>query len=184
MSIAALHRWQGAIQPRSKWRRRARAAMARVVETYLNTHSDLDAKMLTYLVDCAYPFGPRSHTPYKAWLEERTMLREHMAAEDGPTAPSDEELAVLAVARDLVEEGRPDVAQALVDEQAPNRHNKNCPTCKALSGEPCWDFDAPIALGQAIPYAVVPHHARLDIRDPIPGETDFSPLTLTPASEG
>lgn len=159
--------------------------MSRVVESYLNTHTNLDPAELTKLVESEYPFGARVYHPYKAWLEERSLLRLHMAAQvDAKPAPNGDELAAIAVARDLVEMGRSHEAQALLDEQAPNRHNKACPTCKALVDEPCWDFDAPLALGQAIPYAVVPHHTRLDIRDPAPDEADFSPLTLTPASEG
>lgn len=175
MTADRLHRWMQMVQPRGNWRRRARVVMARIIEDYLNTHADVDIVELTTLVDEAYPFGPRSHAPYKAWLEERRLLREHMLEPERP-GPDAEERAVLEVAADLVEEGRTAAAAALVEEQAPNRHGKHCPTCKALVGEPCWDFDAPSGASEVFQRRIVPHHARLAVPEPERNEADFGPL--------
>lgn len=175
MTLEPLYRWQSMIPPRGLWRRKARFALARIVESYINTHASVDDDELMGLVRTAYPFGPRENHPYRAWREECNLLKQHLRMGPRP-APSAEELAVLMVARDLVEEGRTAQAEALVEEQAPNRHNKVCPTCSANVGEPCWDFDAPSSGTEVIPHAIVPHQARLDIVDPPPNESDFGDL--------
>jgi hypothetical protein len=66
----------------SKWKARARSVMARVMAEHIGDPPD---KVLA-AIDAAYPFGPRSHHPYKCWLAERKLVRELLArnADSGP----------------------------------------------------------------------------------------------------
>lgn len=66
-----------------KWSDRARAVIADVVEA----NPGADDVALLAAIDAAYPFGPREHFPYKAWLAERTAFRaRRAAAAQGPIA--------------------------------------------------------------------------------------------------
>jgi hypothetical protein len=142
-------------EPASRWRRRARAVIVGVLEA----NPTADAATLIALVDAAYPFGPREHHPYKAWLAERRLLIVDL--EDVPR--SAEESNAIEVANDMMEEaGRnvdgslslpPDRAveiAAWLDEHAPHRHARPCPTCGRDKGKPCREpniLTAPLTLG-------------------------------------
>ncbi len=51
----------------SRWRLRARE----VIDAVIASTDDRDRATLLPKIDAAYPFGQRSHTPYKQWLTER-----------------------------------------------------------------------------------------------------------------
>lgn len=135
--------------PGEQWRRRARAAICRAVESYLNTHADIEAAELRRLVDDAYPFGMRKYHPYKMWLSERRAFLDLL---EQPQPMSAAEVAAIDVAIDLVELGRVDEAEALLRDQAPNRLNAKCPACNAGRGRRCNDGDG---------VRVIPHAARV-----------------------
>lgn len=131
-----LYEWMDAPAPRSRWRARSRAAMKTVVKQFVET-GICDYHQLVPLVDAAYPFGQRSHHPYKAWLQERRILLEVIDPTVPPPAPTIEDYAACDVATDLVEMKREDEAKKLLDEQAPRRLNRKCPACSAPVGVPC-----------------------------------------------
>ena len=63
----------------SYWRNRARPIIARVLaETEGRPESEIRAALRD-----AYPFGPRSHHPYKIWLSE--IKRQRGARQRGPS---------------------------------------------------------------------------------------------------
>lgn len=154
-----LSTWFTAPPPRSTWRFKARTAIRREVESYTNVHADVNASELLRLVDEAYPFGPCSHTPYKAWLTERKLLIEALAAE--LPAPTADDRAACIVAIDLVEQDQADAAIKLLDEQAPRRLNRGCPACGVKPGERCVAGPQDRWTDEQINYRVVPHEARL-----------------------
>jgi hypothetical protein len=51
-----------------EWARAARETIDRVARTIPDDATMKDRKAA---IDAAYPFGPRSHWPYKAWLKAR-----------------------------------------------------------------------------------------------------------------
>jgi hypothetical protein len=163
-------------EPASRWRRRARSVIVGVLEA----NPTADAATLIALVDAAYPFGPREHHPYKAWLAERRLLIVDL--EDVPR--SAEESNAIEVANDMMEEaGRnvdgslsPERAAEIVawlDERAPGRHTRPCPTCGRAKGKPCAEasqltLTEPPAFGfvrveRKVEYVdrLIPHAARV-----------------------
>lgn len=54
----------------SYWRKRAQ----RVIRGVLEEHGGKPYHEVMAAIDAAYPFGPRSHHPYKIWLDERRKL--------------------------------------------------------------------------------------------------------------
>lgn len=64
----------------SKWRKRARATINRV----LAQSTDRSPAETLAAIDAAYPFGPREHHPYKAWLTERAIAKERLFGTDDP----------------------------------------------------------------------------------------------------
>jgi hypothetical protein len=56
----------------SRWRKRARA----VINDVIATLPGADPKVVLVAIDLSYPFGPRSHHPYKMWLAERAIAKE------------------------------------------------------------------------------------------------------------
>jgi hypothetical protein len=90
-------------------------------------------KDLVDRVDAAYPFQARTGYAYKAWLAERRLFREALLEEN----PTQDEYDVCCVAADMVEEGRPREALALLDEQAPNRLGRRCPACGSRKARAC-----------------------------------------------
>lgn len=80
--------------------------------------------------------------------------------------PTDDEIGVCEVARDLVAVaamGGPDrTADAIgLLEQAPNRLARRCPVCGARSGVPCFDLENEKNWGLPGRGLMVPHRARL-----------------------
>jgi len=144
----ALRLWQCRRAPESRWRRAAIATIGNVIKAHPELLSDEGA--LLQAVDAAYPFGSREMLPYKMWLLERKIFREACAA---ATAGPEEHEAV-QVAGDMVEWGRVDDARRLLAGQAPNRHGRACPACKARVGQPCTGFGTGLKL-------LVPHLARV-----------------------
>lgn len=69
---------------------------------------------------------------------------------------------VLMVAGDLVEMGRVDEARALLDEQAPHRLARWCPSCGEMAGQPCRDYVYRWEIGTHYPVLVVPHLSRIN----------------------
>lgn len=150
--------------PRSRWGRRARAAMRAVIEA----NPDADAATLLKLVDDAYPFGERAHEPYKRWLAERRVL-----VGDLRPPPSAEEWAAIQVAADALEEGRADEAVRLLDAQAPDRHARPCPVCGVATGKPCREADTetwtppsfgpykPVLMATRFVDRIIPHAGRV-----------------------
>lgn len=55
------------------WKQRARAVIDPILQQ--GKHEQWAPEQTLKAVDSAYPFGPREHYPYKAWLEERTRAR-------------------------------------------------------------------------------------------------------------
>ena len=51
------------------WREQSARVIAKALEE--GRAQGLEGKDLVKHVDAAYPFGPREHFPYKAWLAER-----------------------------------------------------------------------------------------------------------------
>lgn len=147
--------WLTASRKAGKWRQRARVVMARVVESWLNTHprAALVAVDILHAVDMEYPFGQRKHHPYQAWLTERKILREALGLLESMPEPTEEDFAAVEVAIDLVETDRIEEAVALLAEQAPRRLNRDCPVCGAKRGRECWNA------GQKI--VAVPHLGRV-----------------------
>jgi len=179
----SLNAWRQLRSPGSHWRRRARVVIREVVDVLAEAapHVLADPKELLLRVDAVYPFGPRQHHPYKAWLAERRLLIN--ALEDAPVLPTQDEADVCDVARDMVLEGRLDDAIAAMDAQAPNRLARKCPVCGARPGDDCIDFDVterdetlfrgPTPSGRTLdppPGLIVPHEARLV------GHLDAGPL--------
>lgn len=165
VEIAA--RYEAFRPSRGIWRQRARAVILEAV----SYQDDLGKTPTTRrealaLVDAAYPFGERAMSPYKAWLVERKMfLRAFEYPKVPDLAPPDvDEVGVCDVARDLIEEGRADEAAALIA-QAPHRHGRECPACKAPAGWPCVDiaadYDALTYPRRGRPEIAVPHASRL-----------------------
>lgn len=189
-----------------RWRPGARRAMYRAIAG-LDADARRDAARVLAAVDAAYPFGQRSLFPYKMWLDERRKL---VAALSMIAPPGPDELAAIAVAADALEEiggdgrmGGPERvrkarerALALLNDQAPNRHNLSCPACGAAGarvdtrkglvlkdGQPCREI-AEHELADGTLYSVtllIPHAARLRspgewAQMPLPNVTDSGPL--------
>jgi hypothetical protein len=149
-----------------KWRGRAVAAMAKAVNNLLVGPLGADwppsRDEVLKVVDAAYPFGARTNFPYKAWLQERSLLIEALMAPE----PTEEEFQVLLVADDLVEEERFDEALKLVEEQAPNRHARKCVVCGRPRGQPCREPDLSsygslFGMQTKFKDRIVPHRARI-----------------------
>ena len=64
----------------SEWRKRAR----QVIDRVLAQNIDRSPVETLTAIDDAYPFGPRSHHPYKAWLAERAIAKERLFGTDDP----------------------------------------------------------------------------------------------------
>jgi hypothetical protein len=137
--------WRHQPRPRSKWRRKARKVIDDVVNANCGMWGSnprvVDAEDIASKIDAAYPFGPLSNEPYKAWLCERKLVRVALGVDASaklpPPGPDDAEACMVAL--DLVEEGRKEAAKRLLDEQAPNRLNRKCLACGAAIGKPCRD---------------------------------------------
>lgn len=164
-----LMEWQVSRQPRSKWRRRARAAIEEVVRSLTPSGPHPSPSELLKLVDAAYPFGERKYEPYKCWLRERNLFRE--AISSAPMLPSKDEADVCEVARDMVEAADDPIpvdalrkVYALL-EQAPNREARACPACGARARLRCREGTRSL---------LVPHVARLV------GHLDAGPLFTRP----
>lgn len=125
-----------------QWRWRARSVMRDVVRANRDLVT-VDPAAVLKLVDDAYPFGERAMHPYKAWLEERKVLREVLTPSPKPEEPTVDDFAAVEVAIDLYETGRVDEAAALLAEQAPRRLNRKCPACGSRPGEQCNDGEKP-----------------------------------------
>jgi hypothetical protein len=137
-----------------RWRTRARAVIKREVEAYLNEGCDIIADDVLKGVDAEYPFGQRSHHPYKAWLTERAILKAVLGLDEQPPEPNAEDFAAVEVAIDLVESERFEEALALLAEQAPRRLNRDCPVCGAKKYRDC------LSPGSGGP-RIVPHIGRV-----------------------
>jgi hypothetical protein len=152
--VRCLDRWRDAPLPISQWRRHARFAMRDAIRDLLKSRAPLDEASILAVVDAAYPFGERARHPYKAWLQERVLLREYLAGGprskiEGPTA---EDAAACEVAVDLVELGRVDEAKALLAQQAPRRLNRVCQACGAEVGKPCREQREEIVVDNGLHY--------------------------------
>jgi hypothetical protein len=175
---ATLEQWLSGrfTQSREQWRGRARAAMMSVVESYLRTHVDIDARELASLVDDAYPFGERRYHPYKMWLAERRILHDILFSLDEAAEPTDDDRAAVSVAADLVELELFADAIALLREQAPNALSRKCPACSQPVGQRCEEIGLHVEPGTLPPQAaalvaagepkyprarIVPHEARV-----------------------
>lgn len=171
--------WQMSRQPRSKWRRRARAAIEAVIRSFTPSGPHPSPAELLKLVDAAYPFGERKYEPYKCWLVERKLFRAAIDGSQAPTLPTKDEADACEVARDMVLEERLDEAKLLL-EQAPNRLARRCPACGALPGKSCSEPRPEPGDPQSGMWSerheilLVPHHARLV------GHLDAGPLFLRP----
>lgn len=142
--------WLRRAAPIGRWRQRARAAMREIVLA----HEGADTATLLALVDERYPFGPRRHHPYKAWLEERRLLVGDL--EDVPATAAEWEEILVAI--DMVEAYRNDDGtlsvpperaveiSAWLDKRAPHRHGRRCATCAAPKGKPCREPDLSVAV--------------------------------------
>lgn len=156
-----LTEWLNSRNPASRWRTRARDAMKAAVKGCLNTDVDVAFNQVAVLthVDAAYPFGPRSHHPYKAWLQERQILCDVLWPPDPP--PTADDYAACEVALDIVA-AIPDLerqALELLNAQAPNRLNRKCPVCAATPGDECWSLDE--KRGGYRMRLIVPHLGRV-----------------------
>jgi len=134
--------WRRMRKPLSKWRRRAREVIGIVINDECGVWGSnprvVDAESIGKAIDEAYPFGSRDHHPYKAWLIERSIIRSVLGLDRRPDpSPGPDEAAACEVAIDLVEEGRMAEAEALLDQQAPNRLNRKCPVCGSPTRKPC-----------------------------------------------
>jgi hypothetical protein len=149
MSIAVdirqrLTDWLANPRVRSQWRRESLVAMHEAVTMYLKANSGpLDithSPKILSAVDRAYPFGQRKYTPYKCWLSERKRLRFVLLLlhESQLEQPNEDDFAACEVAIDLVEEDNEGAARKLLDEQAPRRLNRSCPSCGAAVGAGCY----------------------------------------------
>lgn len=156
--------WQMSRQPRSRWRRRARAAIEEVVTSFTPGGPYPSPAELLKLVDAAYPFGERKYEPYKCWLRERKLFRAAIDGSQAPALPTKDEADVCEVARDMVLEGRLEDAKLLL-EQAPNRLMRECHACGARRGFRCMEI-----VSETPEFLLVPHHARLV------GHLDAGPL--------
>jgi hypothetical protein len=155
--MTALDEWLALSLPMgSHWRRRARHAMRSVVSKYEGIATLAN---LLPLIDDAYPFGQRSHAPYKAWLAERKLFIQLL---DAPPAPTAEDRAACEVAIDLLELGRIAEAQSLLDAQAPRRLNRDCPACGAAIGKLCRE-----RRDCAWVELAVPHLSRVELGRPL-----------------
>lgn len=63
----------GLSSPIGHWRQGARKAILAVVGAMRTGEHTAEAVLAA--CDKAYPYGPREHFPYKAWLQERGVLR-------------------------------------------------------------------------------------------------------------
>ena len=68
---------------RPSWRERAKPVIAKVLA---DTAGQPDADIRKALYD-AYPFGPRTHHPYKIWLDEIKVQRGQKPPTGTRTAP-------------------------------------------------------------------------------------------------
>jgi hypothetical protein len=135
-------------EPQSTWRRRARVAICMAIEA----NPGLSPASLLDVIDAAYPFGERAHHPYKAWLAERRLVANDIAEASARDA---EEWAVIQVAADMLEEGKPaQEVETLLILQAPNRHAIECPTCGRARGSKCREPSS--TLGQLMRHGPQP----------------------------
>lgn len=73
---AAERAWRylaGLQSPIGYWRQGARKAILGVLGSMRTGEHTAEAVLAA--CDKAYPYGPREHFPYKAWLQERALLR-------------------------------------------------------------------------------------------------------------
>jgi hypothetical protein len=63
------------------WRRQARK---RIIEALSEVAASNSASEVLAHCDAAYPFGPREHHPYKAWLKERKLLKDALGLGKAP----------------------------------------------------------------------------------------------------
>lgn len=141
----------------SDWTLRARRVIADVIADC--RARGVDPKQTLKEIDAAYPFGPRKHWPYQAWLGERRKAIARLV-----TMPSADEVAACMLARDMLEDDDPadlERVKALLDAQAPNRLARRCPGCSAPSGCPCVDLESADEGGRPGRFLMVPHEARL-----------------------
>lgn len=158
--------WCMLAMPKSQWRRRAREVIRSVLRGLTGDCPEhWTRETVLAFVDDAYPFGARSHHPYKAWLAERKLLIATLWPERATLealAPTADDLAACEVAIDLVESGRDDEARKLLDEQAPRRLNRDCPACGSKRGEDCEEPPLLMPPGRhEWPIRIVPHLARV-----------------------
>ncbi len=122
------------------WRKRAWRAMRPVVERFV---ADRDANkeqtpysLLTKINDAA--IAERINIGGKRWRQELRKIRDIISSsqELWPT-PAKSEADACSIARDAEEEGRTEIALAILEAEAPNRHNRKCPACGAPVGSPC-----------------------------------------------
>jgi hypothetical protein len=67
---------------KSKWRAHAR----KVIDTYIEQHKPTSAVEFKKGVSKVYPFGMRSHHPYKIWLDEVKRAAERVEHTPTPEA--------------------------------------------------------------------------------------------------
>lgn len=141
------------------WRKRVWRVMRPVVALFV---AELDAgcthsagELLAAIEDAREVFD--INPIGKRWRQEHLKLVGTLQGQRQlwPAIEQDE-ADVCAVARDLEEEGRTREAQALVDEQAPNRLNRKCPACGAKPGDVCIGIVAGVSNG-----LIAPHDARV-----------------------
>lgn len=167
-----------------KWRNRSLAHIGQLVERARREDPAISPMALASFVDKRYPFERRSGFAYKAWLAERKIFHAALRTDHAPR-PSADERDACEVARDLVELGKVDDAQKLLDEQAPNRLNQKCQSCGAWPGEMCKEpvTDKPGHYSRrSSEPVVVPHMARL--LEPRTLAEQHAPRARVPADDG
>lgn len=123
------------------WRQRARKIMRPVVEAWLAAlaaGAKPDPRELLEEIDKAQD---ANRIGGDRWEQERTVLS---GAIDGSLwpEPTQDDLAAVTVAADLVEEQRFSEAIALVAQQAPRALNRKCPACSEPRGIRCREIAA------------------------------------------
>lgn len=163
--MTPFEQWFQLPRPTSRWRIRARAAIrGAILHSFGDCPEHFNEDAVMVAVDAAYPFGPRSHHPYKAWLAERKLFKETVLTMPIEFAPTADDYAACEVATDLVEMGRDDEARQLLADQAKRRLARACPTCGVARDMQCREIvgdDVAIA-----PSRIVPHLARVAVDTP------------------
>ena len=86
-----------------EWSRIARETIEKVAATLPD---DMPLKERKAAVDAAYPFGPRSHWPYRAWCKARRGYLAGFAKEGGRLGPPARPTGLEHLPRDPIS-GRP-----------------------------------------------------------------------------